>query len=443
MIEAGAPETNVDVWGSGYHVIIRCQGVFSHLPCTACTIKATPDSTHNREGVARDRFLFSETGADPRTFSVHPHPQDAASCIVNGAGSPLGIKVGAVFELWYEPQGQEPGSVLGTAVVTEVEQKRSVARLPPNVALPSDGNVRASLSKVSDPVKVAVTNLVPDSEVATRAHDLLLDRLSIKSPRHFMLVPAAEADLVLRVNERHVQFHRQDIHLGSLRTPDPLLRNADIPKAFPGALARIAHFNYCVSLEGSSAVVHPLADDVSLHLHRLAQPAMDYDADDFTFSDVYLDPAPDGEVPFVDDEATIQHEGEEELYALIMKNNGQHRLHTYVLLLDPSTYGIELFAQPMNADEPVLPPGGQVQIGRSAACEGALWFDVGPDGSQDTGLLKIVLATEGDLNLKHMAQEPVLGYHTDSDEVNYVEGRQVSRADETVRPMKGKSFLSI
>jgi hypothetical protein len=112
-----------------------------------------------------------------------------------------------------------------------------------------------------------------------------------------------------------------------------------------------------------------------------------------------------------------------------------------VLLFDPATYTVDFFYTPPNPDDPPLKPGSELQLGRSPECLAALWFVADAEGKKDTGFLKVLLATEGNLELKFMEQQAVIGYDEEG-ELNYVTGRSTARGVSGPKPMKGELIPS-
>lgn len=384
------------------------------------------------EGFNRDRHLFASTSSDGREFDVEPG-QDDTECIIRGAGISRGVKQGTMFELRRLIADGE-FDVLGSVVAQDVQTEDCIAKLPQDLLLPN-GRIHAIVLKLSDPVTVDTTNLCPESAKATEAFELLNRKLAAYSP-YYRRGTDDKVDLVLEVDDDYVHFNRQDIRLRTIGTPPPKLpvdqiwRISEVMKA-------VAHFNYYLSFESGA---HPFATRVEVRLHELERADVTYSADDFTFADPCRNMKAGDPVPFENGEALILHEHDEQLYALVLRSSTSQPLFPYILLFDPATYGIDLFAQPLNADDPALKPNLDVQFGRSSECEDALWFDLGEDNKKDTGYLKIILATEGNLNLSFMAQEAVLG--SDLGDLSDAEERTMNLAGNAPQPMKGATHSS-
>jgi hypothetical protein len=135
----------------------------------------------------------------------------------------------------------------------------------------------------------------------------------------------------------------------------------------------------------------------------------------------------------------------------VLKNHSDKPLFPHVMWFDPMTYTIQTFYTPMNPDSAPLPARskpepeaeedvqdqegaeagekepnaiasqpadsseedwqpGRLQLGRSSECHDAMWFELPRDQKQDTGLLKVFLAS-GAMNLTRMEQPKIFGYN--------------------------------
>jgi hypothetical protein len=125
-----------------------------------------------------------------------------------------------------------------------------------------------------------------------------------------------------------------------------------------------------------------------VRLHRLCRPPGSEHAglDSDIGEDEFL--VPEVEIPFIEQEATVEHQ-EDAYYGLVLHNYTNRALYPYVLFFDPATYEVVNYYSPLNADEPPLQPGGQLQLGSSSESLAAMSFVVGENQTRDTGFLKV------------------------------------------------------
>lgn len=290
----------------------------------------------------------------------------------------------------------------------------------------NSASIGASTEPSLPPVTFATNNLMPESSDATEAFQFLNELLG-ESSQYYRRVAPEDADLVLEVDDMFVRLKRQDTRLGSLDTPSPKLNIHHIKQIIPGLMIKVARFNHFLSLENEE---QPFSPSVELGIHVLEAPES---------YDDYPRMKAGKSIPFDEGEALIPHENDSQLYALVLHSAASQPLYPYVLLFDPSTYGIDIFTQPMDARNPSLKPNGDVQLGRSHECADALWFDLGEDSQKDTGYVKVILAANGNLDFSFITQSPALGSNLDN--IKNGEEWAMNLIDTFLPPFTGKSFL--
>lgn len=285
-----------------------------------------PNPQHPQcEGVNRDRILFENMAVDPARFAVQPCAESQALCIIEAGEVHGGICPGAQFELrqfacTQEGYGREV--VLGTAIAVEVFTARCVAQLPYGVIIPPHG-VRAFLTHLPNPLRFIIINDMPHSAEAAQAMQNLESNLYHMSSETAAFCTRVhrinDAELVIRVTDQHVYFERKDLQTSYLDIQPPPLKVQDINMIFPSCMALFAKFNHHLS---QTSPLHPFANDIDLHLHRL----IPQNGADFAEEDEYMFPGP--VVPFVNAEATVPYE-EDAIYGIVLRNNTNYDLYPY------------------------------------------------------------------------------------------------------------------
>lgn len=389
------------------------------------------------EGVTRDRLMFEDTMADPRSFKVKR--ETGGMCRIE-AGEVQGIAVGTVFELYDMSDELRKSSTagLGTAVAKDVFPTHCLAEVAEGVRLVGSYHT-ASVLQEAYKLRYSVVNRAAESMEASRMVQLLETSLEGAGTEFTAVLTrvepgAQDVDLVLEVDGEDgggVTFHREDIHLRDLATHSPRLAASDIKDAdFPTILNAIARFNFYLA---QTSRAKPYTGDVDLEFHLL-EPDPTYDE----FDDSPLTSARSLRKPilFKNDEAQIS-DSETDEYAFVIENNTSTPLFPHIIYFDPGTYQIESWYTPFEADKPTLPPHSSLQIGASPEHSKPFSFFVRDGDSIDTSFIKVFLL-ESEAAMGFMDQRPEIGF--DEAGVSYVKAGLRQLAAEPgidVPPRKG------
>jgi hypothetical protein len=323
------------------------------------------------EGVGSDRPVFEPSEGDHRRrFAVTPG-SSPTQCIIY-AGELDSVKSGSVFQLQGVGRniaGNMDATLLGTAVITDVQMTQCTAEISPGLDLTQ--GVRALLTQLADPLQV----FIDGDDLSDNALELELRAALNKAQAGtwFELIDNPHhAELVFFVRREHITLIRKTPRLAELDIADPQVRAADVCRVFPKAMEYIARFNFYLELLSKQG---SLVGDVDFALYSVFPRIDDEDIPDV-----------DAQVPIENNEVIVTDQAS---YCLRLHNRGSHALCVYVLVFDPATYSINDYYYNDGQAQPLLRPGETLQLGASSDWDQEIQFTVTGEGCRDIALFKV------------------------------------------------------
>jgi hypothetical protein len=323
------------------------------------------------EGVGSDRPVFEPSEGDHRRrFAVTPG-SSPTQCIIY-AGELDGVKPGSVFQLQGVGRniaGNMDATLLGTAVITEVQMTQCTAEISPGLDLTQ--GVRALLTQLAKPLQVVIDG--DDPSVNALELELRSALNKAQEGTWFELaVNPDSADIVFLVGSEHITLVRKTPRLAELDIADPQVIAADVRRVFPKAMEYIARFNFYLELLSKQG---SLVGDVDFALYSVFPRIDDEDIPDV-----------DVQVPIENNEVIVTDQAS---YCLRLHNRGSHALCAYVLLFDPATYSINTYYNNDGQAQPRLRPGETLQLGASSDWNNDIQFKVTGEGCRDIAFFKV------------------------------------------------------
>lgn len=279
---------------------------------------------------ATSRFLFSlrEAPDDGLYFDIteEQHPYYS----VQGAGSALGIRPGAKFEI-LSPEYREIGSLKVERDGVEASQCRARAESHSNDHVSIPLCARALLDNWSlydRPLQVAVEAEAPRPEDTGAVQ--VVDRSSEADIIITKHSPSAAISDERRQTpfESHMELTRNTLFIVESTGIPTIKLSATTPlPELQAILDKVAHFNYHL-LRRSTL---PLGDAVTVELYRVQDVG----------GRLYTENREQPENLLVGDSLVVPFQ-EGAIYGVLIKNNSEYQLYPNVFYLDPSAYSIDV-----------------------------------------------------------------------------------------------------
>ncbi|KAJ3484570.1 hypothetical protein NLI96_g5551 [Meripilus lineatus] len=352
-----------------------------------------------------DRIIFQRTRVDPCSFKVTPHKNCHSSISIGGAGAPLGVKPGTIFDIYRgNPDTMEPLAKLGTAKATKVEANKCDADLESDTPQ-LEGDFIVAQIRPNYSLKYAIVDR-SKAQSSSRTDQLALVEDNLRNTRDACTASGlqyvedeSKADVVLEIEGEIVTLSHHDkegqARLGYI-LPVRLTTHTEHWKVLNG----IARFNFFLSHENEldSGVISSLVD---VELHLLAP--YDTSGNDAKRALVKKVDLKDDAYEFIDGSDL----SEETEYAFVLHNNSSTDLYVYIVFYDPHTYKIELVYKPANENDAPLPKDSSLQIGGSPEYKDAFAFYLEEGREEEVGFFRIFLSPVA-LNLESLEQSAVI-----------------------------------